>query len=135
MKKLGILGIVGSLLFLIAIPSLFASPLTQGEYAIQLAEKLGLGKNLSVEAAISALTGKGIMPVGGFKPEQPMNPAVAEEILQSARKACAKGLLAPLSCKEVDTIIASLNEQLGLLIPEAPTPPPLPPRHPASPAY
>lgn len=114
--------------------SAFASSMTQGEYAIQLAEKLGLGENLSADAAIAALTKVEIMPANGFKPGDPMNPVIADEILSAARKACGKKLLAPLSCKEVDAIVRSLNEDLELGPPQPPTPPPPPPRHPASPA-
>jgi hypothetical protein len=73
------------------------------------------------------------MPANGFKPEDSMNPVIADEIAQAAGKACAKGLLAPLSCKEVDAIVSYLNEELELTPPSAPIPPP-PPRHPASPA-
>ncbi len=112
----------------------FASSSTQGEYAIKLAEKLGLGKDLSIDAAIAALTKVEIMPPDGFKPGDYMNPVIADEITQAAGKACGKGLLAPLSCKEVDAIVRSLNEELELSPPSAPTPPPPPPRHPASPA-
>ncbi len=110
----------------------FASSITQGEYAIKLAEKLGLGKDLSVDAAIAALTKVEIMPADGFKPGDYMNPVIAGEILSAARKACGKKLLAPLSCKEVDAIVTSLNEELALLPPAPPTLPPPPPRDPAS---
>ena len=111
-----------------------ASSITQGEYAIKLAENLGLGKDLSVDAAIAALTKVEIMPANGFKPGDYMNPVIADEITQAARKACGKKLLAPLSCKEVDAIVRSVNEDFELGPPQPPTPPPPPPRHPASPA-
>jgi hypothetical protein len=122
----------------------FASSMTQGEYAIQLAETLGMGENLSADAAIAALTNVEIMPADGFKPGNPMNPVTADEILSAARKACKKGLLnsltcckelAPLPdkcCEEVDGLVSSLNEDLELLPPTPPTLPPPPPRDPAS---
>lgn len=121
------------LVFLAAFQFASASSITQGEYAILLAGKLGLGKNLSADAAIAALTKVEIMPANGFKPGDPMNPVVADEILSAARKACKKGLLS-LTCKEVDTIVTSLNKELELIPPEPPTLPPPPPRDPASPA-
>ena len=122
----------------------FASSITQGEYAIQLAETLGLGENLSADAAIAALTKVEIMPADGFKPGNPMNPVIADEILSAARKACKKGLLNSLTCckeltplpnkccEEIDILVTSLNEELELLPPAPPTLPPPPPRDPAS---
>ena len=118
--------------------------MTQGDYAITLAEKLWLGENLSAEAAISDLTNAGIMPVKGFDPSAPMNPVIAEELLRAARKACRKGLLnscklcqqlSPLPgrcCEELDAFMNSLNEELGLFSLAAPALPPPPPRDPAS---
>jgi hypothetical protein len=111
-----------------------ASSITQGEYAVRLAEKLGLGETLSAEAAIAALTKKEIMPINGFKPGDPMNPVIANEIYTAALKAGKKGALTPLSAKEVDAIVTSLNEELEMLPPAPPTLPPPPPRNPASPA-
>jgi len=148
MKKILITLIVCTfgLFLLSAFQCASASSITQGEYAIKLAEKLGLGKDLSVDAAIAALTKVEIMPANGFKPGSPMNPVIADEILSAARKACEKGLLSSLPCckqlsplpgrccMEVDAIVRSLNKELGLLPPTPPTPPPPPPRHPASPA-
>jgi hypothetical protein len=134
------------LFFLLAFQCASASSITQGEYAIKLAEKLGMGENLSADAAIAALTSVEIMPADGFKPGDPMNPVIADEIAQAAREACEKGLLSSLPCckqlsplpdrccKEIDAIIRSLNEGLELLPPTPPTPPPPPPRHPASPS-
>jgi hypothetical protein len=122
----------------------FASSITQGEYAIQLAKKLGMGQNLSADAAIAALTKVEIMPAHGFKPGNPMNPVIAAEILNAARKACKKGLLSSLPCfkqshplpgkccEEVFDMIESLNEDLHLLPPAPPTLPPPPLRDPAS---
>lgn len=122
----------------------FASSMTQGEYAIKLAEKLCLGENLSADAAIAALAKLEIVPENGFKPGDPMNPVIANEILRAARKACRKGLLnsckpcqqlSPLPgscCDEVDALIGSLNEEMGLIPPAASTLPPPPPRDPAS---
>ena len=136
MKKILITLMVATLGFclLAAFQYASASSITQGEYAIKLAEKLGLGKNLSADAAIAALVKVEIMPADGFKPGDYMNPVIADEIARTARKACEKGLLAPLSCKEVDSIVLSLNEDLELGPPQPPTPPPPPPRNPASPA-
>jgi len=124
-----------------------ASSLTQGDYAIQLAERLGMGENLSADAAIAALTKVEIMPAKGFKPGDIMNPVIADEILSAVRKACKKGLLNSLTCckelvplpdkccEEVDTLVTSLNEDLELLPPVPPTLPPPPPRDPASQSY
>ena len=103
-----------------------------------------MGENLSADAAIAALTNVEIMPADGFKPGDPMNPVIADEILSAARKACKKGLLnsltcckelAPLPdkcCEEVDGLVSSLNEELELLPPAPPTLPPPPPKDPAS---
>ena len=144
MKKIAISLIVFALglCLLSAFQCASASSITQGEYAIKLAEKLGLEKDLSVAAAIAALTKLEIIPADGFKSENYMNPVIAGEIRQAAKKACEKGLLSSLPCckqsnrccMEVDAIVSSLNEELGLLPPTPPTPPPPPPRHPASPA-
>ena len=136
MKKIAITLMVFTfgLFLLSAFQFASAVSITQGEYAIQLAEKLGLGKELSADAAIAALTKVEIMPSNGFKPGDPMNPVIADEILSAARKACKKGLLASLTIKEVDAIVTSLNEELELLPPAPPALPPPPPRNPASPA-
>ena len=131
MKKI-LIGFIVGLFFLSAFQCVSAASISQGEYAIRLAEKLGLGKELSADAAIAALTKVEIMPSNGFKPGDPMNPVIADEILSAARKACKKGLLSSLTIKEVDAIVTSLNEDLELLPPAPPTLPPPPPRDPAS---
>jgi len=147
--------------FLLSASQCLSAPsITQGEYAIKLAERLCLGENLSAEAAIAALAKVGVMPADGWKPGDPMNWVKAGEILMCVRKACKEKLfysltccckegplpdekldplsdkkLAPLldeCCLEVDGLVSSLNQELGLVPPTPPTLPPNPPRDPAS---
>jgi hypothetical protein len=146
MKKLSIILFTYTFSFFLlsAFQCVSASSITQGEYAIQLAERLGMGENLSADAAVADLTNMQIMPARGFKPEALMNPAIADEILSAVRKACEKGLLNSLTCckkltplpdkccEEVDGLVSSFNEEVGLLPPAPPTLPPPPPRDPAS---
>ena len=143
MKKFFIIAFTFGFFLLSAFQCVSASSITQGEYAIKLAEKLCLGENLSADAAIAALTKVGVMPADGFKPGDPMNWIIAGEILNACRRACKENLfnsstcckeLAPLSdkerasspdkcCDEVIGLVSSLNEELGLLPPVPPTPP------------
>ncbi len=135
MKKIFIKAFTFGFFLLSAFQCFSAPPISQGEYAIKLAEKLCLGENLSADAAIAALTKVGVMPVDGFKPGDPMNWIIAGEILNACRRECKENLfnsltcckeLAPLPdkcCDEVIGLVSSLNEELGLLPPAPPTPP------------
>ena len=108
---------------------------TQCDYAVKLAEELNLGKGLSVEEAISALTKVGIVPKEGFKCNVQVTREFLNEIQELVRAAAEKGLIG-FSPKRAIEILASLSEDMGLPAPvplgTVPPPPP-PPPVPASP--
>mgnify|MGYP000383164965 CR=1 FL=1 len=111
------------------------SAVTQCDYAVKLAEELNLGKGLSVEEAISALTKVGIVPKEGFKCNVQVTREFLNEIQELVRAAAEKGLIG-FSPKRAIEILASLSEDMGLPAPvplgTVPPPPP-PPPVPASP--
>ena len=86
---------------------------TQGKYAVALAERLGLGKGLSVEAAISALTRVGITPKEGWKPDALVTAEFIAEIQDLVIMAAQRGLI-PIAPEDAMRILASLSDDLGL---------------------
>lgn len=98
---------------------------TQCEYAVALAERLGLGKGLSGEAAISALTRVGIMPKEGWKCGALVTPGFIAEIQGLVIMAAQKGLI-PISPEDAMRILASLSDDLGLPRPPVVAVPPAP---------
>ena len=113
------------------------SAVTQCDYAIKLAEELNLGKGLSVEEAISALTKVGIVPKEGFKCDVEVTREFLNEIQDLVIAAAEKGLI-DFSPESATEIVASLSKDMGLPVPVPvgtvpPPPPPPPPPVPASP--
>ena len=64
---------------------------TQGEYAIEWAEKLGLGRGLSEQEAIGALTEVGIEPKDGWQPTFKVTPEFLTEVFDLILDAVQKG--------------------------------------------
>ena len=83
---------------------------TQGEYAVELAERLGLGENLSMDKAISVLTEVGIVPEGGFKPNSWITLDFLNEIRSLVIAAADEGLI-KFSADQVITIITEINNE------------------------
>lgn len=119
--------------------NVFAASMTQGEYAVKLAEKLCLGENLTADAAIADLNNVGVMPLQGWKTGDPINWIIAGEVLNACRRACNDNTFSSLTCckehalvsdkccDEAIDLVSALNEELGLLPPVPPTLPPNPP--------
>lgn len=137
-----LIGLVFSVSLFLLANITYASPITQGEYAVQLAEALGLGEDLSVDEAIAALENVEIVPEEGWQPEEEVSTDFLEEIFELIMEVARRGLI-PFSQDEAYNIFISLNEQLGLgglftpppLAAPAPLePPPPPPVPPGSPS-
>jgi hypothetical protein len=124
-------------LFVIKTPSAFS--VTQGEYAVQLAEKLGLGEGLTVDEAIAALTDAGIVPADGWEATATVTPDFVNEVAALVVTAAREGAI-PVSLDKVADIVTSLASEMGIEVTLPPPPPPLtpppppPPVPPASPS-
>ena len=98
---------------------------TQGEYAVILAEKLGLGTDITDREAFSTLERVGIRPRQGWRSETKVTGDFVVEILELTMRASQRGLI-DLSSKEVYGIVTDLPEQLKKtdkgIIPEAEEP-------------
>jgi len=66
---------------------------TQGEYAVKLAARLGLGEGLTQQQAISSLTRLGIEPPSGWKPTVQTDDIFLADIFNSAVEAAKKGYI------------------------------------------
>ena len=110
------------------------SAVTQGDYVVKLAEELNLGKGLSVEEAISALTKVGIVPKEGFKCNVQVTREFLNKIQELVIAAAEKGLIG-FSPKRAIEILTSLSEDIGLPapVPLGTVPPPPPPPSPPVP--
>lgn len=65
---------------------------TQGAYALALAQVLNFNVT-TVDAAVSALTGIGVAPDGGWKPEECLTDAVIVQVRAALDRAVAGGVL------------------------------------------
>ncbi len=83
---------------------------TQGEYAVNLAESLGLGKGLSEDAAISALSSKGIVPGGGWNRNEAVTLGFLREIGDKVISAAQGGLI-NISVQDAVNKLDSLAEK------------------------
>lgn len=92
---------------------------TQGEYAIELAEKLGLGENLPMNEAISVLTEVGIVPEGGFRPNGWITLDFLNEMRSLVIAAADRGLI-KFSAEQVLMIITEINNELVKAVTFAP---------------
>jgi hypothetical protein len=90
--------------------------ITQCDYAVELAERLGLGKGLSADEAISALTKAGIAPKEGWRCDVAVTSAFLNEIQDLVVIAARKGLI-PFSEEHALDMLASLSRDLDLPIP------------------
>ena len=107
------------------------SAVTQCDYAVKLAEELNLGKGLSVEEAISALTKVGIVPKEGFKCNVQVTREFLNEIQELVIAAAEKGLI-DFSPERAIEMLTSLSEDMDLPppVPLGAVPPPPPPPSP-----
>jgi len=103
-------------------PDRVQAAVTQCEYAVQLAEKLGLGKGLSADEAISALTKVGIVPKEGWRCEVAVTLDFVNEIQDLVVMAARNGLI-PISEEHTLAILASLSRDMGLPSPTRPASP------------
>ncbi|RKY43781.1 MAG: hypothetical protein DRP81_06460 [Candidatus Omnitrophota bacterium] len=110
------------------------SAVTQCDYAVKLAEELNLGKGLSVEEAISALTKVGIVPKEGFKCNVQVTREFLNEIQELVIAAAEKGLI-DFSPERAIEMLTSLSEDMDLPppVPLGAVPPPPPPPSPPVP--
>ena len=110
------------------------SAVTQGDYVVKLAEELNLGKGLSVEEAISALTKVGIVPKEGFKCNVQVTREFLNEIQELVIAAAEKGLI-DFSPERAIEMLTSLSEDMDLPppVPLGAVPPPPPPPSPPVP--
>lgn len=139
MKKIFIKAFTFGIFLLSAFQCVSAASITQGEYAVTLAEKLCLGEKLKADEAIAALNNVGVMPLQGWKAADPVNWIIAGEILNACRRACKDDTFNSLTCckehalksdkccDEAIDLVSALNAELGLLPPVPPTLPPNPP--------
>jgi len=120
------------------IPCIFfptqAAAVTQGEYAVLLAAKLGLGEGLTAEQAATALEGAAIVPEDGWQLDQDVTCELVNEIQILTIKAAQEGLIT-FDPEDIPPLMASLSEECGACAPTvvviAPTagapPPPIAP--------
>jgi len=66
---------------------------TQSEFAARLAQRLGLGENLTGQEAVSRLTNLGIEPESGWQPEGQVTEQFLTEVRAATEKAAEKGLV------------------------------------------
>jgi hypothetical protein len=107
-----------------------AAAITEGEYAVLLAAKLGLGEGLTAEEAITALGGVGIVPEGGWQLDRDVTCNLVNEAQILAIKAAQEGLIR-YDPEEIPPLMASLSEECGVcaptiaaIAPPSGTPPP-----------
>jgi len=112
-----------------------AAAITQGEYAVLLAAKLGLGEGLTAEEAATALKGVAIVPEDGWQLDQDVTCELINEFQLLTIKAAQEGLIT-FDPEEIPLLMASLSEECGACAPTvvaiAPTtaggpPPPIAP--------
>ena len=91
---------------------------TQGGYAVQLVQKLGLFKkaaiDISVEDAIIALSRVGIKPEAGWQPNSKVDAVFLADILKSTVEAARKGAI-PVTPEQAYSIVTSLSDELQIL--------------------
>jgi protein involved in polysaccharide export with SLBB domain len=95
---------------------------TQGEYALRLAVKLGLGEQMTQQEAVSALTELGIKPTGGWQPNRQVDDKFLADIGNSVKEATKSGTI---STRQADEILryrpAQQFEQPQVDVTRAPT--------------
>ena len=93
-----------------------AAATTQGEYAVMLASRLGLGDGLKAEQAIIVLDAVGITPTGGWNPTYDVTCELVAEVQIRAIKSSQMGVIkrAP---EDVTPLLIALSDQLGVCTP------------------
>jgi protein involved in polysaccharide export with SLBB domain len=74
---------------------------TQGEYALRLAVKLGLGEQMTQQEAVSTLTELGIKPTGGWQPNRQVDDKFLADIRNSAKEATKSGTISTRQADEI----------------------------------
>ncbi len=93
-----------------------AVAITQGEYAVLLAAKLGLGEGLTAEEATTALEGVGIVPEDGWQLDRDVTCDLVNETQALVIKAAREGLIR-YDPEEIPPLMASLSEECGACAP------------------
>lgn len=93
MKNIALLVVLAFCLCALPIPS-GAADVSQGEFALVLAQLLGL-EAVTQEEAVDSLSALEIKPLKGWEPNELMTGAVTKEIEEAVKKAVRSGLLDP----------------------------------------
>ena len=120
MKKLRLfIMILTSVLFLLAPLRAFADSappvgqtvIREGDYAVELAQALGLGTMQDSADAENALAAYGIAPASGWISNFPVTPDIVAQIALSVDKADL-----PIGRDSADKALVALNQQMGLAV-------------------
>jgi hypothetical protein len=105
----------GALCLVVLLPAMNAAArtVTQGQFALALAQVLGI-EVTGIEQAVTALNGMKIAPVQGWVPESVITTQVAWELEAAVKRAVAAGLLKPIVADgAVQTAAASLDMDIS----------------------
>ncbi|MBI5115661.1 hypothetical protein HZA56_04260 [Candidatus Poribacteria bacterium] len=98
-------------------PSVAAEEIvTQGGYAVALAQKLGIAEGPTVKDAIGKLKEMGIEPDGGWKPDAEMTPDVVLQLYKQMADAAENGKL-ELTVEKIQAILRDLGVNFDLPLP------------------
>lgn len=115
--KLGLLAfslVIASILGTFSISQ--AEAITQGQYVVLLAEKLGLGEGLTAEEAAIILDGVGIVPAGGWRLDYDVACELVAEVQVLAIKSAQMGFIKPAP-DAVHPLVAALSDELHICPP------------------
>ena len=108
-------GILALGLVIAIIPCIFfptpAAAVTQGEFVVVLAERLGLGEGLTAEEAVAACTRVGIVPEDGWQLDLDATCEFVEEIQILVLKAAQRELIR-YEPDDVPLLMAALSDEL-----------------------
>jgi hypothetical protein len=113
--------ILGGMLCLFSLTQ--AAAITQGEYVVLLAAKLGLGAGLTAAQATTALEGVGIVPEDGWQLKRDVTCALVDEVQILTIKAAQKGLI-KYDPQDIPPLMASLSDECGACAPTVLAAPP-----------
>lgn len=120
--------VIASILGTFSLPQ--AETITQSEYVVLLAEKLGLGEDLTAEEAAIMLEGVGVAPTGGWRLDHDVTCELVAEVQVLAIKSAQMGVIrrAP---EGIHPLVAALSDELHIcppptveIYPMVSTPPP-----------
>lgn len=117
-KRFGLLAsimIIAGMLCLVS--PMQAAAITQGEYAVLLAAKLGLGEGLTAEKAATALEGVGIIPKAGWQLKRDVTCELVDEVQILTIKAAQKKLLKNYAPEDIPPLMAALSDKCGACVP------------------